>query len=181
MNTIRRCPNCSSPLPPDAPGGLCPQCLLKNDWTGEPSGFESLAEPEPGRLVGGYRVVRLLGQGGMGAVYLAERAGNESRELFALKLVRPGVASDEMLRRFRREREILETLDHPHIARILDGGTTHEGLPYLVMEYVEGQPIDTYCDERRLDLNGRLSLLSLVLLPGTGWGWRSSAWLLLPR
>lgn len=131
---------------------------------GEPTSWidESvLGEPLPrleGRRVGPYEILRQLGEGGMGSVYLAARADGAYRKTVALKIVRPAAASNEVLRRFQREREILATLDHPNIARITDGGTTEEGLPYLVMDYVEGEPIDGYCDRHRLDLQARLKL-----------------------
>jgi len=120
-----------------------------------------LGQPLPrleGRSFGAYEVLRQLGEGGMGAVYLAARADVESRELVALKIVRPEAATEEVLRRFKQERTILASLDHPNIARILDAGATEAGVPYLVMEYVEGEPIDSYCDRRHLDLTERLKL-----------------------
>jgi serine/threonine protein kinase len=115
-----------------------------------------------GRRIGPYEILRELGAGGMGTVYLAARADGVFRKFVAIKIVQSEAASPEALRRFQREREILASLDHPHIARILDGGSTEEGLPYLVMEYVEGKRIDAYCDEHRLDVNERLRLLVAV-------------------
>jgi serine/threonine protein kinase len=115
-----------------------------------------------GRRIGPYEILRALGEGGMGAVYLAVRADGAFRKLVALKIVRPEAASAEVLRRFQQEREILASLDHPNIARILDGGETDDGLPYLVMEYVDGKPIDAYCDEHRLSLTERLKLYEAV-------------------
>ena len=111
-----------------------------------------------GRHIGPYEVLRQLGAGGMGAVYLAVRADGAFRKTVALKIVHAGAASQEVLRRFQREREILASLDHPNIARIIDGGTSPEGLPYLVMDHVEGEPIDSYCDRHRVDLQARLKL-----------------------
>jgi predicted Ser/Thr protein kinase len=111
-----------------------------------------------GRRIGPYQILRQLGEGGMGKVYLAARDNAK----VALKIVRSESATEEVLRRFRREREILEALDHPNIARILDGGTTDDGIPYLVMDYVDGQPIDKYCEERQLDLDERLQLFRAV-------------------
>lgn len=111
-----------------------------------------------GRQVGAYEILRQLGEGGMGTVYLAARSDDTDRAPVALKIVRPESLTDEVLRRFKREREILEALDHPNIARVLDGGTTEDGIPYLVMDYVDGQPIDAYCDSQHLDLNARLNL-----------------------
>jgi serine/threonine protein kinase len=116
------------------------------------------AEPLEGRLVGAWRVVRPVGEGGMGTVYLAERGDGQFRQQGALKLIRRGLASEEMIRRFRRERQILASLDHPGIARLVDGGSTPEGLPWLVMEFVEGKPLYAWCSEQRLPLAARLRL-----------------------
>jgi serine/threonine protein kinase len=115
-----------------------------------------------GRRIGPYEILRELGAGGMGTVYLAARADGIFRKFVAIKIVQSEAASPEALRRFQKEREILASLDHPHIARIVDGGSTDEGLPYLVMEYVEGNRIDAYCDEHRLGVNERLRLLEAV-------------------
>ncbi|MEM9996487.1 MAG: serine/threonine-protein kinase, partial [Bacteroidota bacterium] len=115
-----------------------------------------------GTQVGPYHLVRLLGTGGMGDVYLAERASPDEQAQFeqqvALKLVKPGMDSRQVLRRFQQERQILARLQHPHIARLLDGGVTERGQPYFVMEYVEGVPIDAYCDTHRLTVDERLAL-----------------------
>ena len=98
----------------------------------------------PGKRVGSYELVRELGRGGMGTVYLARRADEEFRKEVALKLVRAGLDAEYFLQRFRDERQILASLTHPNIAALLDGGTTADGLPYFVMEYVEGRPINVY-------------------------------------
>lgn len=111
-----------------------------------------------GRNIGQYKVVKLLGQGGMGAVYLAERSDAEYYRQVALKIVRRGMDSSFVLKRFRVERQILATLEHPNIAQLLDGGTTADGLPYFVMEYVPGQPLTEYCNARGLSLTDRLKL-----------------------
>ena len=113
------------------------------------------AHPE---RVGAYRVVREIGRGGMGAVYLAERDDGQFRQRAALKLARGGIGTDYLTRRFLEERQILASLEHPHIARLLDGGVTEDGLPWFAMEYVEGQPIDAYCDARGLTIEQRLKL-----------------------
>src|SRR5258705_1611952 len=94
----------------------------------------------------------------MGAVYEAVRADNEFNKRAAIKLVKRGMDTDFILRRFRKERQILAALDHPHIARLLDGGTTDDGLPYFLMEYIEGQPLYSYCDTHQLSIPERLSL-----------------------
>jgi eukaryotic-like serine/threonine-protein kinase len=113
--------------------------------------------PLPGRRVGAYRLVREIARGGMGIVFLAERADGQVEQQVALKLLRHGIEST-LVRRFLSERQILASLTHPHIARFLDCGVDQDGWPYLAMEYVEGQPITRYCDERRLGVEERLRL-----------------------
>jgi serine/threonine-protein kinase len=113
---------------------------------------------QPERRIGLYRVVRELGRGGMGVVYLAERDDGQFRRRVAVKLLRASPDADELQRRFLAERQILASLDHPNIAQLLDGGITDGQLPYLVMEYVDGLPITAYCDRHRLDLDQRLRL-----------------------
>ncbi len=115
-----------------------------------------------GRTVGRYRLVRVLGGGGMGIVFLAERDDQQFEKEVALKLLRLGVGSGEGLQRFLRERQILARLEHPGIARLLDGGVTDDGTPYYVMEYVEGLPIDRFCDAHRLTVDARLDLFLRV-------------------
>ncbi|MCP4659330.1 MAG: serine/threonine protein kinase [bacterium] len=114
-----------------------------------------------GLRIGHYRALRLLARGGMGSVYLAVRADDFEKQV-ALKLIKRGMDSEEIVRRFRNERQILANLDHPNIARILDGGTTDDDRPYFVMEYVEGEPIDQYCDARKLSTRERLELFRKV-------------------
>ena len=115
-----------------------------------------------GRRIGPYRLLRLLGHGGMGSVHLAVRDDDHYRKEVAIKLLKRGMDTDFMLNRFRLERQILANLEHPFIAHILDGGATDDGLPYFVMEYVDGSPITTYCTEHQLDLAERLRLFRLV-------------------
>jgi len=115
-------------------------------------------DPMAGTRVGAYRIVREIGRGGMGAVYLAVRADSEYQKRVAIKLVKRGMDTDFILRRFRNERQILASLDHTNIARLLDGGTTDTGLPYFVMEYIEGQPLYRYCDGEKLTIHERLRL-----------------------
>ncbi|HET9407500.1 MAG TPA: protein kinase [Candidatus Sulfotelmatobacter sp.] len=112
--------------------------------------------------IGPYQLVRQIGVGGMGAVYLALRADEAFQKRVAIKLVRAGVDTQAVLRRFRQERQILAPLDHPNIAKLLDGGTTDDGLPYFVMDYVEGVRIDQYCDTRKLSINERIALFRSV-------------------
>ncbi len=115
-----------------------------------------------GAVVGRYRIVRELGRGGMAVVYLAERADGEFQQRVALKLLKRGLETEEVVRRFDQERQILALARHPGLARLLDGGVGPGGRPYLVMEHVEGEPIDRYSDERRLPLPERLRLFLQV-------------------
>jgi serine/threonine protein kinase/tetratricopeptide (TPR) repeat protein len=115
-----------------------------------------------GQDFGAYRVVREIGRGGMGRVFLAERADEEFHRRVAIKLIKRGMDTDSVIRHFRNEREILASLDHPNIARLFDGGTSSDGLPYFVMEYIEGQPIDSFCDERKYTVTERLQLFRKV-------------------
>ncbi len=125
-----------------------------------------ISPPEPkdmeadlrGRRIGAYRLVRLLGRGGMGAVYLAERADGQFEKRVAVKLLPLGMDSEQTRRRFLTERQVLAGLEHPNIARLLDGGIAEDGTPYFVMEWVEGRPIDRHCDEERLRFRERLEL-----------------------
>jgi len=115
-----------------------------------------------GRHIGPYRIERQIGQGGMGTVYLAVRDDREFQKQVVVKLVKRGMDSRDLIRRFRVERQILAYLDHPNIAKLLDGGTTEDGLPYFVMDYVNGIPIDKYCDEHKLNTVERLKLFMTV-------------------
>jgi serine/threonine protein kinase len=115
-----------------------------------------------GETIGSYQIVSELGRGGMGAVYLAVRADRSFDRQVALKLIKRGMDSDAIVTRFVMERQILANLDHPNIAGLIDGGTTESGLPYFVMEYIEGQSIARYCDEGRLDVTQRLKLFQQV-------------------
>ncbi len=127
---------------------------------------ESLGE-EPGAFearqrIGPYKLIREIGHGGMGEVYLAVRADEQFQKRVALKLIRHGMNNRDILRRFRQERQILASLDHPNISRLLDGGTSEDGLPYFVMEYIEGLPITDYCDHHKLNTTERLKLFRQV-------------------
>jgi len=118
-------------------------------------------EPEIERA-GPYRLVRKLGRGGMGQVYLGVRDDEAFKRYVAVKVIRRGMDTDDILKRFRVERRILASLNHPGIAQLLDGGATDDGVSYFVMEYVDGEPITKYCDENRLSLRDRLSLFQKV-------------------
>ncbi len=125
------------------------------------SAIRDISAIPPEQRLGPYRLVSEIGRGGMGTVFLAERDDGAFAQRVAVKVVR-GLLDRDRIRRFRAERQILATLDHPNIARLLDGGATSDGLPYLVMEHVEGTPIDQYCRERRLDVPERLRLFATV-------------------
>ncbi len=112
--------------------------------------------------IGPYRVVDTIGHGGMGAVYLALRHDQEFEQQVAIKLLHKTLATPELMARFRSERQMLADLNHPNIAHLIDGGTTDDGIPYLVMEYVEGEPIDRYCDRHRLGVRERIDLFRQV-------------------
>ena len=115
-----------------------------------------------GELIDEYRLLRRVGRGGMGEVYLAERVGGDFAQRVALKLLRRGVDTEDVIRRFVQERSILARLEHPGIARLIDGGVAGEGLPYLVMEYVEGEPLTAFARSHALDVDARLRLLMSV-------------------
>jgi serine/threonine-protein kinase len=121
-----------------------------------------LPDATRGRRIGPYRVLRELGRGGMGVVYLAERDDGQFRRRVAVKVLRASQDADELHKRFLAERQILASLNHPHIAQLLDGGVSDGQLPYLVIEYVDGLPITEYCDRQRLDVRARLTLFREV-------------------
>jgi serine/threonine-protein kinase len=108
--------------------------------------------------IGTYQAIRQMGRGGMGTVYLATRVDGDSEQYFALKIIKRGMDTDEIITRFRRERQILAKLDHPNIAKFIDGGTTDNGLPYFVMEFIQGEPLQEYCNARRLGIDSRIRL-----------------------
>ena len=125
---------------------------------------DSSTDQFTGETIGPYRIERLLGEGGMGMVYLASRADEQFDQRVAIKLGRHRLVDPQTEYRLRHERQILADLDHPGIARLLDGGTTTEGVPYIVMEYIDGVRIDTYCDLCRLGINARLKLFRQICL-----------------
>jgi serine/threonine protein kinase len=114
-----------------------------------------------GTRLGNYRILEEIGRDGMGTVYIAERDDDQYRKRVAIKVVRRGMDTDEVLSRFRHERQILAGLEHPYIARLIDGATTLDGRPFFVMEHVEGEPIQAYC-EHKLDVLARLHLFLRV-------------------
>ncbi len=135
-------------------------------WDGLVEAIESVRDDEDatpaGTVIGRYRIVRELGRGGMAVVYSAERADGQFEQQVALKRIRSGIGTEQVIRRFDQERQILALARHPNIAQLLDGGLGPDGRPYFVMEYVEGRPIDRYCDEERLSVTERLELFLQV-------------------
>src|SRR5208283_2991338 len=119
-----------------------------------------LAE-KPGTTIGRYKLVEQIGEGGMGAVFMAQQVEPVKRAV-AVKIIKPGMDSKAVLARFEAERQALAVMDHPNIAKVLDGGLTDTGRPFFVMEYVKGLPITEYCDARRLNIPERIQLFVQV-------------------
>jgi len=162
------CPECGADLGSEAaPEGFCPECLLKlalADSTSEPSLETTRAESgEPGfhEQIGPYRILEKLGEGGMGEVYRAEQQEPIRRHV-ALKLIKAGMDTKQVVARFESERQALALMSHPNIARVFEAGTTERGRPFFVMEFVPGLPITQYCDNHRLTNRERLELFEQV-------------------
>jgi serine/threonine protein kinase len=129
----------------------------------QPISSWDILNEKPGSQIGCYRLVQVIGEGGMGIVYLAEQEQPIKRQV-ALKVVKPGMDSKRVIARFEAERQALALLDHPNIAHVYDAGTTETGRPYFVMEYVKGLPITEYCDHHKLPIEDRLNLFRQVCL-----------------
>jgi serine/threonine protein kinase len=166
-NGLSRCPQCGETFPAqESPEGLCQRCLLRVGLREPaarvpektPDGANGEEDLAPGSLFGPYRIVGLLGEGGMGRVYLAEQE-HPVRRRVALKVIKLGMDTREVLARFEAERQALAMMEHPHIARVFDAGASELGRPYFAMEYVPGIPVTEYCDRNRLNNRGRLELL----------------------
>jgi len=163
MAEEKHCPQCRAKLPADAPEGLCPRCLLKPGWANELDitvDHPSITEG-PGTKIGHYELLELIGEGGMGLVYLAEQKEPVKRKV-AFKIVKLGMDTKQVVARFEAERQTLALLEHPNIAHVFDAGTTDAGRPYFVMEYVEGKSVTKYCDEHKLSVEERLELFKQV-------------------
>ena len=161
------CPHCGAELPVEKTEGLCPRCLwqmavyAKSDSDTEPM-LPSPAAAIPNERFGPYTTVRLLGQGGMGVVYLAEQL-HPIQRLVALKIIKTGLMDTrDIVQRFESERVSLALMDHPNIARVFDAGTSDDGRPWFAMEYVPGVPITVYCDQNRLNTRERTQLFISV-------------------
>jgi eukaryotic-like serine/threonine-protein kinase len=166
MNPARYCTECGAEIGDDTPGGQCARCLmnlaLEQSEAGiEPSTAESHSSEQIGALIGRYKLLERLGEGGFGAVWAAEQREPVRRRV-ALKVIKPGMDSRQVVARFEAERQALALMDHPHIAKVLDAGTTDTGRPYFVMELVRGIPITQYCERERLPTGRRLELFILV-------------------
>jgi serine/threonine protein kinase len=161
------CPQCEAELDSGDPAGLCPQCLIQgalgssgtDEFRTETVGPATAVAPDED--FGRYRIIQPLGEGGMGTVYLAEQL-EPIRRRVALKVVKLGMDTAQVLARFNNERQALAMMDHPNIAQIFDAGATTKGCPYFVMEYIEGAPITQYCDRQRMTTSTRLALFLAV-------------------
>jgi len=150
------------------PAGLCPKCLIQGAFDSSIGADESGTETTDTAAVaagdddfGRYHILRPLGEGGMGTVYLAEQR-EPIRRRVALKVVKLGMDTGQVLARFANERQALAMMDHPNVARIFDAGATPKGRPYFVMEYIEGVPITQYCNGKRMTISQRLELFLAV-------------------
>src|SRR5947207_822159 len=182
-----RCSHCGAKLPHGTPGGACPKCVLAEALGGlseeeSPLGLEDIPAPgenaahetipaigpetlsigipvmeKPDDRIGHYKLLQEIGQGGCGIVYMAQQEEPVRRRV-ALKVIKAGMDTKQVLARFEAERQALALMDHPNIARVLDGGTTSAGRPYFVMDLVRGVPITRYCDEHHLTPRQRLEL-----------------------
>jgi len=163
MTEENRCPQCNAKLPAEAPEDLCPKCLLKAGGAKDLNA--TLDDPPlddgPGTKIGRYELLEQIGEGGMGLVYIAQQKKPVKRKV-ALKIIKPGMDSRQVIARFEAERQALAVLDHPNIARVFDAGTTKTGRPYFIMEYVKGMSITRYCDENKLSIEKRLRLFEEV-------------------
>ncbi len=156
----RVCPDCGKELPLQTPAGLCPHCLLKLAERAAPAAPPPLiprSSEQPGERIGRYKLLEVIGEGGFGTVWLAEQHEPVRRKV-ALKIIKLGMDTKEVIARFEAERQALALMDHPNIARVFDGGATENGRPFFVMELVKGVRITDYCDTRRLNTEARLKL-----------------------
>ena len=174
MPAHKRCPECGAPLLTDSPHGLCPRCLLFSQI-----GLERRTEPEAdeqasgassaatitseaaGERIGRYKLLQKVGEGGCGVVYMAEQQEPILRRV-ALKVIKLGMDTKQVVARFEAERQVLALMDHPNIAKVMDAGATEAGRPYFVMELVYGTKITEYCDQNRLSTRERLELFIQV-------------------
>src|SRR5215510_13948919 len=178
MPATRICPQCEGALPDNGWEGLCPKCLVRVSLEGKaeveanpqrraesstktiPAQSDTLTE-RTGMKIGRYRLLQQIGEGGFGVVFMAEQQEPVQRKV-ALKIIKAGMDTREVIARFEAERQALALMDHPNIAQVLDGGATTSGRPYFVMELVRGIPITDYCDQANLGTRERLELFIKV-------------------
>src|SRR3981081_254204 len=168
---MQRCPQCGAELSSGDPEALCPMCLMASAFetesattellSGAAGGPDTEVNNGEGSGFGPYRILRVLGEGGMGTVFLAEQSEPIRRQV-ALKVVKLGMDTAQVLARFNNERQALAMMDHPNIAQIFDAGAPSRGRPYFVMEYIEGASITQYCDRKRMTTKERLALFLAV-------------------
>ena len=163
MDKQNYCKKCGYSISGETPYDLCPRCLMNLGLENEADATSNLspAIEGPGTFIGHYKILEQIGEGGMGVVYLAEQQEPIKRKV-ALKIVKLGMDTLQVVSRFRSEQQMLAMLDHPNIAQVFDAGTTDYGRPYFVMEFVEGMPIIDYCDTHKLNVAERLKLFLQV-------------------
>jgi len=164
MNAPRTCEECGIEIPANAPEGLCPRCLARMGqslFKNGPLPHLNDKLERPGTVIGRYKLLEKIGEGGFGVVYMAEQRELVLRKV-ALKIVKPGMDTREVIARFEAERQALALMDHPNIAQVLDAGATEAGRPYFVMELVRGIAITDYCDQKQLPTRKRLQLFIRV-------------------
>jgi serine/threonine protein kinase len=161
MDRKKQCPQCGGVLPADAPEGLCPRCVLRlaagADTDAGVASSASAPTETAGTVIGPYKLLEKIGEGGMAVVYMAEQE-RPLRRRVALKIIKLGMDTRQVVARFDAERQALAMMDHPNIARVFDAGATETGRPYFVMELVRGVSITEYCDQNRLSTQERLEL-----------------------
>src|SRR6266496_3768860 len=171
MSSDSTCRECGTAIPADSPGGFCAQCLLglglqqgqslKSEvQSQEPEVAGQLIE-KPGDRIGRYRLLQEIGHGGCGVVYMAEQQEPVRRKV-ALKVIKLGMDTRQVIARFEAERQALALMDHPNIAKVLDAGATDSGRPYFVMELIKGLPITEFCDQSQFTVRERLDLFIAV-------------------
>src|SRR5262245_15238275 len=174
MPELTVCPECGAVLPVGVPYGLCPKCLLAggvgqnlassgDSITGAATTelLPPLLLEKPGDRIGRYKLLQQIGEGGCGVVYMADQEEPVRRRV-ALKVIKLGMDTKQVIARFEAERQALALMDHPNIARVLDAGATETGRPYFVMELVRGMKVTQFCDENKTTTEERLKLFIQV-------------------
>jgi tetratricopeptide (TPR) repeat protein len=161
MPTTRQCAECGTPLPGEIPEGACPVCALRGALEVPEDAYQVTVTEKPGDRIGRYKLLEKIGEGGYGTVYMAEQA-EPIRRRVALKVIKLGMDTKQVIARFEAERQALALMDHPNIAKVLDAGATDTGRPFFVMELVRGIRITDYCDQHNLSTRERLDLFRQV-------------------